>query len=102
MSPWEGRTVVVVVVAEDGVRDAHDCADLGFVDALARLELAARRRGWSVRLRDTRDDLAGLLDLVGLTGASGAPGLALQADREPEGWEQLGIQEVVPPGDAPA
>ena len=101
MSPRDGRTVVVVVVAEDGVPDGHDCADLGFVDALARLELAARRRGWSVRLRDVRDDLAGLLDLVGLTGASSAPGLALEAGREPEGREQLGVQEVVPPGDAP-
>ena len=45
--------------------------------------------------------LAGLLALAGLAGARGAPDLALEAGLEPEGREQLGIEEVVPAGDPP-
>ena len=41
--------------------------DLGFVDGLLRVQLLARRFGWSIRLRDVRPDLLELVDLVGLT-----------------------------------
>jgi ABC-type transporter Mla MlaB component len=41
-------------------------ADAGTVDALARLQLAARRRGCQVRLRHASDDLRDLLAFMGL------------------------------------
>ena len=42
--------------------------DLGIADELARLQLAARRAGCSIRLVDVAGDLAALLGLVGLDG----------------------------------
>jgi ABC-type transporter Mla MlaB component len=42
-------------------------ADAVTIDALARLQLAARRHGCQVRLRHTSDDLRELLDFLGLT-----------------------------------
>ena len=44
-----------------------DRCDLGFVDGLLRVQLAARRFGWSIKLRDVRPDLLELVELVGLT-----------------------------------
>jgi len=41
-------------------------ADATTVDALARLQLAARRRGWQVRMRDASAELLGLIALMGL------------------------------------
>ena len=46
---------------------ARGRCDLAFVDGLLRVQLAARRFGWSIRLRDVRADLCELVDLVGLT-----------------------------------
>ncbi|WSR01309.1 STAS domain-containing protein [Streptomyces sp. NBC_01210] len=40
--------------------------DLAAVDAVARLQLTARRLGGRIRLRDTGPELRALLDLVGL------------------------------------
>lgn len=40
--------------------------DLSLVDALARMQLAAMRLGWSIHLVDVDEELAGFLDLVGL------------------------------------
>jgi hypothetical protein len=40
--------------------------DAAAVDALARLQLAARRVGYEIRLRDASVDLQDLLDFVGL------------------------------------
>jgi ABC-type transporter Mla MlaB component len=37
------------------------------VDALAQLQLGARRRGCTVRLRNASDDLRALVELMGLT-----------------------------------
>jgi hypothetical protein len=46
--------------------------DLALVDGILRFELAARRLGWRVQLRDVAADLQELFDLVGLAGrASG-------------------------------
>ena len=74
--------------------------DLALVGALARLQLAALRLGCSIRLRAPCPELRALLDLVGLAElVVGAPGLPLEARREAEGGEQLGIEEVVQPGD---
>jgi hypothetical protein len=68
---------------------------LALVDALMRFRLEARRHGFDVLLRDVSEELRGLLELVGLDGV-----LALEARREPEGGEQLRVDEVVQPGDA--
>ena len=40
--------------------------DAAAVDALARLQLTARRLGYEIRLRDASVDLQDLLDFVGL------------------------------------
>ena len=53
--------------------------DLALVDALARLQLDARRRGGRLRLRNVTDELRSLLELVGL-----ADVLAVESRREPE------------------
>ncbi len=72
--------------------------DLEFVDALARLQLAARRRGFRIRLQDPPPDLAQLLELCGLGEA-----LGVQAGREPEHREEArGVQEEGDAGDPPA
>ena len=95
----------VVLVDTEGLemvvgRLAGRRPDLDLVDTLARLQLAARRRGCLIRLRDPCPELCDLLELVGLAGLFGAgPGLPLEAGREAEGREELGVQEVVPPGD---
>ena len=41
--------------------------DVVTVDALARLQLAARRSGCQVRLRDASDELLELVEFMGLT-----------------------------------
>ena len=66
--------------------------DLGHVDAICRCQLAARRLGWSFRIENASADLSALMAFVGLP---------LEVVGEAEGGEQLRIQEVVEPGDAP-
>ena len=93
-APAENPTSVVFV-AEDGTEvivGSVDASrpDLALVDALARLQLAARRRGWLMRLRGVTIELRGLLELVGL-----AEALGLEARGQPELREQLGIDEVM-------
>ena len=70
---------------------------LELVDELAHLQLAAQRLGCSIRLRDAWKALSELLDLVGL--AELLTGSVGEAGGEPEGREQLGVQEVVQPRD---
>ena len=53
------------VVALGDIRPTVRC-DLSLVDALARMQLAAGRMGWSIRLDDVNGELAGFLELVGL------------------------------------
>jgi ABC-type transporter Mla MlaB component len=76
--------------------------DLSAVEALARLQVAARRLGCSIQLRDTCAELSELLHLAGLrdvvTGRPG-PGRCLEVVGEPEGGEQVGVEEVVMPDD---
>jgi hypothetical protein len=55
--------VEVVLWRMDGMPDP----DLRFVDALARLQLAARQVGGAIRLRNPCERLRALLDLVGLS-----------------------------------
>jgi hypothetical protein len=77
--------------------DGDVVADLVFVDAVARLVLEARRRGWYVEIRNPSADFTALVALVGLAGA-----LGLESCGQPEGGEQLGVEEVVEGDDLPA
>ena len=77
------------------------------VDALARLALAAQRRGRQLRLRNTCPDLRGLLVLMGLVdvvgaGAGGVDGDGFEPLRQAEQREQtLGVEERTEPADPP-
>jgi hypothetical protein len=100
--PEAGDTrATLLMVAADGTEtivgrfDARG-ADLVLVDVLARLELAARRHGLRLCLRDAPDDLCALIDLAGLAGV-----LAVETWRKAEVREQLGVEEVLEPPDAP-
>jgi hypothetical protein len=89
----------LVVVVEDGTELAvghmgPERPDLGCVNRLARLQLAARRCGWTVVVRDPHPSLAGLLELVGLSGL-----VRLEPQRQPELLEELWVDEVVEPRD---
>jgi hypothetical protein len=53
--------------------------DVAAVDALARLQLTARRLGYEIRLRDASVDLKDLLDFVGLRDV-----LGVEAGRQAE------------------
>jgi hypothetical protein len=96
------RLVVIVLdgIVEVTVTRTDRRPDLTLVEELARLRLAARRVGHPVRLRDPCPGLRELLDLVGLADLfEGRRGSALEAGRETERGEQLGIEKVVEPGD---
>jgi hypothetical protein len=71
--------------------------DLAVVDEVARLHLAARRMGCSIRLRHACAELSALLAFVGLadvvTGVDRPP--RLQVVGQPEGGEEGGVEEVV-------
>ncbi len=64
---------------------------LGTVELLARLQLAARRAGGRIRLRDPDPGLHALLDLVGLT-------FEVEGQSE-QGEPALGVEEEVEPGE---
>ena len=85
------------------VCDAGSLApDVVSVDALARLQLAARRHGCRVELRNVPAELGQLLAFVGLAGAVGSSGGGLEAQRQTEEREQpLGVEERVDGGDPP-
>ena len=87
MGTGEGLTIIVIDVDST-------VPDLALVDSLARLQLAARRRGCSIRLRNAGRALCDLIALVGL-----ADVLPVEVGREPEAGEQLGVEEVVQPRD---
>ena len=64
-------------------------AELGIVDALARLQVAARRSGYEIAVTDAPRDLLELIELAGLSEALGVEPL-----RQPEQREQrLGVEE---------
>ena len=64
-------------------------ADLGIVDALARLQLEARRSGYEVAVTDAPCELIELIELAGLCDV-----LRVEPLRQPEQREQrLGVEE---------
>jgi hypothetical protein len=77
------------------VVDLGDVAhpDLSDVDAVARLQLMAKRLGLVLRVRHASDEFLALMAFVGLP---------VEVDRQPEGGEELGVQEVMQPGDPTA
>ena len=73
-------------------------ADLGTVESLARLRLAARRSGVELRLRHVPSELRELITFVGL-----AEVLGVEPRRQAEEREQrLGVEEERELGDPPA
>ena len=86
-----GADVLVCDVAEVTRPDA------GTIEALARLQLTARRLGCQMRLRDPSRELRELLDLFGLDDV-----LRVEPVRQPEQREEpLGVEERVEMGDPP-
>ncbi|MFD3453718.1 STAS domain-containing protein [Streptomyces sp. NPDC058691] len=73
--------------------------DAVLIDALARLQLTARRQGARVVLRGAGRPLRQLIALVGLGGTLGPAGLQMRGQTE-EREEPLGVEEGVEPGDA--
>jgi len=71
--------------------------NLAVVDALARLELAARRAGVALEVADAPEDLCLLVRFCGLDEA-----LRLEARRQPEEREERrGVEEEAELRDAP-
>ena len=102
MDDLGGTPTTVLMVIDDGgdvVAGRVDAQrpDLALIDGLVRLQLIIRRRGWKMRLEQVPEDLRALLELVGL-----AEVLALEARREAELGEQVGVEEVVQSDDPPA
>jgi ABC-type transporter Mla MlaB component len=69
------------------------------VDALARLQLTARRLGSSIRLRHARAKLRDLLDVTGLSDELPRGGDLGRVGREAEEREQIRVDEEVDPAD---
>jgi hypothetical protein len=73
-------------------------ADAAAVDAVARIQLAARRMGRRLVLREAADDLLDLLAFVGVAGALGIEPWRQAEEREERG----GVEEERELGDPPA
>jgi hypothetical protein len=82
--------------------EGDDRPRLALIDELARRRVAARRVGYTIVVSDACPELAELLELVGLsdvlTGAAG-PVLVVEVSRKAELGEEVGVEEVVQPGD---
>jgi hypothetical protein len=68
--------------------------NLDVIEHLARLRLAARRRGYELRLRDPCADMVALIKFVGLAGVFGLDD-SVDVVGQAEGGEQFGLEEVV-------
>ena len=75
-------------------------ADVAAADALARLQLVARRSGTELRLLHARRELLELLDLMGLERCVPSCDSGLELGRKAEEREQaLGVEEEADPRD---
>ncbi|MFJ4711003.1 STAS domain-containing protein [Streptomyces sp. NPDC088785] len=90
--PGDGTDRAEIVCDVSGVTGA----DFDTLDALARMQLAARRAGGRIRLRDPSPRLVLLLRLTGLGEALGVQPLGDAEQREPPLGE---VQEAVETGD---
>jgi ABC-type transporter Mla MlaB component len=77
-------------------------ADVVLIEALARLQLTARRRGAELRIRGASRALQQLITFVGLSGVLPLEAaLRVEPSRQAEQREQsLGVEERVEPDDA--
>lgn len=75
-----------------------DAPNLTTVDELARLRLAAKRLGGSIEVHRAWPGLPALLALTGLDDVL-AGGLRVEMGGQPEGGEEVGVEEVVQPDD---
>ncbi len=74
--------------------------DMAVVEQLARLQLAASRLGYSIRLRHPSQPLWELLDLAGLADVVVRLGcLVVEVSGEPEGGKEIGVEKRMEPGD---
>ena len=94
---WPDADAPRVLVDVSSITDP----DCGTVDALARIQLAARRLGQSVLLLGAPPRLIELVEMAGLADVLPlAPGSALEVARETEeGEEALGVEEERDPAD---
>ncbi len=106
MTLFELHATVVLVCGQTEVATwpltGEGRPDLSAVDALARLELAAKRMGCSIVVREAHAELCDLLELAGLADLlEGArkPSCGLQVGGQAEGGEELRVEEVVVPDD---
>jgi anti-anti-sigma regulatory factor len=77
--------------------------DPAVLDALVRLQLAARRLGSSIRLENACSELVDLLALVGLSDVVPVVGgSGVEVDRQVEQREEVRVDEEVETGDTPA
>jgi hypothetical protein len=98
--PGSAAPLIVLVDDETGAvlaRIEARVVDITLIGTLARIALMARRQGRRVRLLDAGPELRGLLELVGLADAVG-----VQPGGQPEGGEELRVDEVVQARDLPA
>ena len=76
--------------------------DIGWVDALARVALTARRAGGRLRLLHASSRLCELLDFAGLDEVMETGGSAVEPGRQPEERKETrGIEEEDDPRDPP-
>jgi anti-anti-sigma regulatory factor len=94
---WPSKPIVIVVDVS-ALADPDELA----LEALARLQLTARRLGASIRLHGACGELADLLDLVGLSDVLPVAESGIDTDRHVEEREQPLVDEEVDPGDATA
>jgi ABC-type transporter Mla MlaB component len=97
----------VLLALEDGdqvicdVGELHD-PDAATVDALARLQLTARRRGRHIWLRNACGELRALVGLMGLADVLRCAESVVEPGGQPEQREQgLGVEEEGDPADPP-
>jgi anti-anti-sigma regulatory factor len=72
------------------------------LDALAHLQLTARRLGASIRLRDAAPALVNLIELAGLADVLEVGGSGVEVERQVEEREEVRVDEEIHRGDAPA
>jgi hypothetical protein len=104
--PGAGRIVVAdpagVVVASWSL--PADQTGLAAVDRLCRLQLLARRQGWTVVLHDPSVDLRAVLELAGLAEVVGvveSPAGSVEPVGQIEVGEEGRLEEVVEADDPP-
>jgi ABC-type transporter Mla MlaB component len=99
---WEQVGAILEGAAAEVVCDvaAIDRPDAETVEALARLQLAARRSGCRVRLRHACGELRALLELTGLSEVVPCSGSELEPRRQAEqGEPPRGVEEEGDPID---